>query len=190
MKNIIARYEQVAGYKVKPFGSYKRTDKAQTVTDKQKSRDHGEVFTPLWLVDEMVSKGFEEHGEKHVWLDMCAGYGAFALRILMGLGSKHKGWNDKTPAAWSKKHLAFSEFQISSALKLLYIFGSDINLYIGDSLAMKKDMPEGIFIECSGKWYKISQPSVLKMHRWLMEDYDKGLAKGEKALELFRKKRM
>jgi len=128
-KDYIARYEQVAGYKWLSFGKYNKVDKNQTATNKQKSRDHGEVFTPLWIVDEMVEEAIKQLGTEDLTTvythDCCAGYGAFTIR----LAARHRG----NTYRWLKKKHLMTEYQLSSAFKLIYIFGKNINLLIGDA---------------------------------------------------------
>ena len=139
---IKSRYEEVAGYELKPFGTYSKDDISQTNTNKSKSKAHGEVFTPLWLVDEMVAKATTSGVNLyHTYktggiLDMCSGYGAFTIR-LMPKFNKHMPTGVLTLL---KNRLFMNEFQLISAAKLLYIFGKDINLHIGDSLVLPKDI--------------------------------------------------
>jgi len=132
-KDYIDRYEQIAGYKLKEFGEYEQGEKSQTTTNKQKSKDHGEVFTPLWIVDEMVKEMQEQLGTDDLSTvstsDCCAGYGAFTIRMLQSIG------NEDRAKRWLHSNHLMTEYQISSALKLVYIFGPGINLIVGDSVA-------------------------------------------------------
>ena len=47
-------------------------------TNKDKSKKHGEVFTPLWLVDGMINQARPKLGQ--ITLDLCSGYGQFTIR--------------------------------------------------------------------------------------------------------------
>ena len=146
----IARYEQVAGYTLRGFGEYSRDDKAQTATDKAKSKEHGEVFTPLWLVDEMVKASIEyldiDSLGDTVTSDCCAGYGAFTIRMAQQM-PEHK------VEEWLQYYHLMTEYQISSVLRLIYIFGTDINLIQGDSnkaydyMKSKKTLHTGILFD-------------------------------------------
>jgi len=136
----------------------KKENHLQVITDKDKSSKFGEVFTPLWLVDEMITRvsDYDWKNPNITTLDLCAGYGQFTVRMLRKkfsvLGDDFdvykflKSYPDeirKKPATHS-----FSELQLSSAYKLLFIFGTRINLFIGDS-RMLKNLPDG----AKGIWY-------------------------------------
>ncbi len=106
---------------------------SQVKTDKQKSKAHGEVFTPLWLVDEMIGRvsDYDWKNQNRTTMDMCAGYGQFTIRMMRKkftvLGSNFK------LKKFIKHTHNFNEIQLSSCYKLMYIFGRTINLFIGDS---------------------------------------------------------
>ena len=104
--------------------------------DKDKSNQYGEVFTPLWLVDQMILKATVEklHQSKST-LDLCAGWGQFTIRMIRALANYDK---DFDVYKWLKENHTFIELQLESAYKLLYIFGVDINLLIGDALQIEK----------------------------------------------------
>ena len=108
-----------------------RQDNLQVKTRKSKSKAHGEVFTPLWLVDQMIEKvddsKFQEIGST---LDLCAGYGQFTIRLIRKYYSIHGESFDLD--LFFERHWV-SELQKSSAYKLLYIFGKDLNIAMGDS---------------------------------------------------------
>ena len=104
--------------------------------DKEKSNQYGEVFTPLWLVDKMILKtGIDKLINSKSTLDLCAGWGQFTIRIIRAL-TNHK--EDFDVLKWLKNNNTFIEIQLESAYKLLYIFGVDINLLIGDALKIKE----------------------------------------------------
>ena len=135
----------------------------QTETDKQKSDTYGEVFTPLWLVDEMILKINDSEipaGEKlfraKTPLDLCAGYGQFTIRMLRCIFNTKGGkFNLKI---WLKKH-SFSELQYESVYKLLYIFGNNTNIYIGDAqfLNTLDEKDKGILIHDGKSWINITK---------------------------------
>jgi len=104
--------------------------------DKEKSDQYGEVFTPLWLVDKMILKATVEklHQSKST-LDLCAGWGQFTIRMIRALANYDK---DFDVYKWLKENHTFIELQLESAYKLLTIFGTDINLLIGDALQIEK----------------------------------------------------
>ena len=103
---------------------------------KEKSNQYGEVFTPLWLIDKMILKATVEklHSSKST-LDLCAGWGQFTIRMIRALANYNKGFNIDE---WLKNNHTFIELQLESAYKLLYIFGVDINLFVGDALEIQK----------------------------------------------------
>jgi hypothetical protein len=148
-----------------------RDNHLQVSTDKDKSDKFGEVFTPLWLVDEMLQRvsDYDWKNPKKRTLDLCAGYGQFTIRMLRKkfslLGDDFdvykflKSYPDdvrKEPATHS-----FSELQLSSCYKLLFIFSTRINLFIGDSkyLPLLPDDARGIWFYCTKKktWVECTQ---------------------------------
>lgn len=132
-------------------------DCQQTKTDKDKSNLHGEVFTPLWLVDKMILKTPDNLLKAKSTHDLCAGYGQFTIRMLRFLVENKKRFS---PNIWLKETHSFSEYQISSVYKLLYIFGTDINLFIGDAVQLGKlrDTDKGIlfYSEEEKDWFNIT----------------------------------
>lgn len=104
--------------------------------DKEKSNQYGEVFTPLWLVDKMILKaGVKKLHEAKSTLDLCAGYGQFTIRMIRALANYDSNFD---VYKWLKNNHTFIELQLESAYKILYIFGVDINLLIGDALQIEK----------------------------------------------------
>lgn len=104
--------------------------------DKEKSNQYGEVFTPLWLVDKMILKAtVEKLYQSKSTLDLCAGWGQFTIRMIRALSNYDKDFN---VSKWLNENHTFIEIQLESVYKLLYIFGTDINLLIGDALEIKK----------------------------------------------------
>lgn len=120
-------------------------------TDKAKSKQFSEVFTPLWLVDEMIGQA-KFKGADTSTLDLCAGYGQFSVRLMRYFYEKYPSWDTEK----FKSNHAFSELQLSSCYKLLITFGNKITLFIGDSTHLNKLPPtaRGVwcYIENYGYW--------------------------------------
>lgn len=109
---------------------------SQVKTDKEKSDQFGEVFTPLWLVDKMILKATVERlHQSRSTLDLCAGYGQFTIRMMRALANYDPNFNCNE---WLVNVHTFIELQLSSCYKILHIFGVDINLFMGDALQVDK----------------------------------------------------
>jgi hypothetical protein len=125
--------------------------------NKAKSKEFSEVFTPLWLVDEMI--GQVKFSDSNIrTLDLCAGYGQFSVRLMRHLFDNHPNFNSKK---FLTENHAFSELQLSSCYKLLNVFSPIINLFIGDSTYLNR-LPEGAkgiwcYIETYGKWVCLTE---------------------------------
>jgi hypothetical protein len=136
--------------------------------DKDKARDFAEVFTPLHIVDSMIDSIPSYFGRKT--LDLCAGHGQFTIRLLRKF-SKVKGFNVKK---YLKERHFFSELQIESCIKLLWIFGTDINLAIGDALKLDKLPPDWrgvwVYIEQAMIWVDIT--NIVKSELDVSGSYD------------------
>jgi len=144
----------------------KESKDTQVKTDKDKSKAHGEVFTPVWLVDKMIIKSLRNRSAKfpNTFLDLCAGYGQFSIRWLRCLkkiyDKKNKPFDVEEVL---KNQVYFSELQLSSCYKLIAIFGIDnINLFIGDATKLDKlneDSYRGIYIFSGkkNKWVNIDK---------------------------------
>jgi len=167
----------------------------QVVTDKDKSSKFGEVFTPLWLVDEMITRvsDYDWKNQNLTTLDLCAGYGQFTIRMLRKkysvLGDNFdvykflKSYPDEIRKQ-SATH-SFSELQLSSAYKLLFIFGSRINLFIGDSrmLNILPDGTKGIWYYCtkSNNWIECTD----KVAEWIGSPSRYNIKRETKFVDLF-----
>jgi hypothetical protein len=173
------RFKDVAGIDedltVFPIQEHTET---QVITDKEKSDEFGEVFTPLYMVDKMVSMKDDDF-----WLDQstrthdqCAGYGQFTVRILRKRYNVAMANNNLfgVYSFFNTSHV-MSEIQLSSVYKLLYIFGKKINLFIGDSSKIHKIheddylIPKSIEHE-SGMWKQIHQGILYysdKLKKWI-----------------------
>ncbi len=121
----------------------------QVKTDKEKSDKHGEVFTPLWLVDYMLNWVSDDEWKNQdlTTEDLCAGLGQFTIRMLRKKYSL-LGESFEIDKFLGETHL-FSEFQLESSIKLLYIFGNTIRLLVGDARERSKlpdDAEKGIWV--------------------------------------------
>ena len=137
-------------------------NKINTQIDKEKSKEFGEVFTPLWLVDHMIKRARSLDPNSKT-LDLCAGYGQFSIRLLRHLNNKFSGFN---ASRFIQDNHAFAELQLSSCYKLLNIFGVKINLYIGDATyvnSLPKDA-KGIwcYLENHSSWVCLTK-TILKI---------------------------
>ena len=140
----------------------------QVVTDKSKSDTHGEVFTPVWLVDKMLEKtadSFDWKDSDKATEDLCSGYGQFSIRML------RKKYTVLGERFYLKKFLEethlFVEIQPDSCYRLLYAFGTGIRLLMGDA-AKKGLLPDkaetGVWVwsDVCGTWKDLTVP-VQKM---------------------------
>lgn len=120
-------------------------------TNKDKSKKYGEVFTPIFLVDEMIELDVISPQKKY--LDLCAGLGQFSIRLLRALTNKYPDFElDKFIA----QKLFLIQIQKESQQKLKYIFGGKLNLYCGDAFNLKysQNTDRGILVfnEKTKKW--------------------------------------
>jgi len=115
-----------------------------TETNKSKSKQFGEVFTPLGMVDEMLSQ--TRILPNTTTLDLCAGFGQFSIRLLRYILEQ----GVVPTRGYCLTQHSFCEVQLSSCYKLLSTFGHKINLFIGDA----KELPSlpGV---ASGTWVYI-----------------------------------
>lgn len=165
IEEIEARFKEVSGLNIDlakfPLIKNPKFENAheykdyQVKTDKEKSDKHGEVFTPLWLVDEML-----DWVDNRTWKDqdlttedLCAGLGQFTIRMLRKkYDLLEEDFNiDKF---LGETHL-FSEFQLESSYKLLYIFGKSIRLLIGDAGergSLPEEAEKGIWVFNGKTW--------------------------------------
>lgn len=141
---------------------------SQVKTSADKSKQFGEVFTPLWLVDKMINQVDDEKFKKVMsTLDLCSGYGQFSIRLLRKYYSVQG--EDFNIDEFFEKHW-FSEIQPQSVLKLCFIFGCDINVAKGDSiyLGTLKEKYRGIYNLSDGKWKNVTSDYRIR-HSKLIE---------------------
>lgn len=153
-----------------------KTNHLQVKTDKSKSDKHGEVFTPLWLVDQMIERvaNAELKDQSKTTMDLCSGYGQFSLRLLRRklnlLGARFS-----VDRFLGETH-AFVELQAGSCFKILYIFGTGIRLCIGDAAKMGQlpDSAEtGIWVWCQAdsKWKDMTAKIIKKFNKIMEGGY-------------------
>ena len=153
LDDIEDRFRHVTGYKGS-LSQYPLLKSEGFVTDKDKSRDFAEVFTPPHIVDKMLDAVPNFNGSKN--LDLCAGHGQFTIRLLRKL-SQVKGFD---VGKYLKTKNFFAELQLESCYKLLWVFGTGINLAIGNALELKK-LPKNwkgiwLYVEKVGIWVNIT----------------------------------
>lgn len=188
IKAIENRFLEVAGLEG-DLSIYPLTEAThlQVKTNKEKSNEFGEVFTPLWLVDKMVEQVTTSWTSNKTTLDMCAGYGQFTVRMIRKkyeVCKKNKEKFDLNKFLYETH--SFNELQISSCIKLVYIFGDKINLFIGDSrkLVELDEDDKGImyYSPSQNKWIDISETFLsmcvdakhggLKIDKAFEDDFD------------------
>ena len=139
-------------------------DCSKIENNKEKSDMHGEVFTPLWLVDKMILKASNSLMKAKSTHDLCAGYGQFTVRMLRYLANNKDKFR---PKIWLQKIHSFSEYQDSSVYKLLYIFGTGINLFIGDAKQLYKlksnDVGVLLYDDFHGEWKPIRKDEIRRV---------------------------
>lgn len=138
----------------------------QQKTTKEEYKEFGFVCTPLWLVDEMLEPQIPNITLSSRTCDACSGCGQFTIRLMRKFYNKLVGEGVPAEKAemfmvghWLRHNHFFTEFQFSNVAKLVYIFGPDINVYVGDTLDMGSsgDDDSGIlfFNKGTGKWFNI-----------------------------------
>ena len=146
INEIESRFKEVTGLTDLDLSvrHFEKGDNQQQKTTKEQYRDFGFVCTPLWLVDEMLEPEIPNLTLTSTTCDACSGCGQFSIRLMRKLHDKFIKMGvveDKVNAwitkVWLPKLHYFTEFQFSNVAKLIYIFGTSINVYVGDSLNMR-----------------------------------------------------
>jgi hypothetical protein len=158
IEGIEKRFREVSDLKV-DMSVYplKSNQISQAKTDKDKSKKFSEVFTPLWLVDAMIHR-CKFHSSDKTTMDLCAGYGQFSVRLLRYFYNIYPDFNLNQ---FIRNNHYFSELQLESCYKLIYIFNVKLNLFIGDSTHLPK-LPHnarGIwcYVESFGGWINLTK---------------------------------
>jgi len=140
--------------------SYPLTEHIGFEIRETEKKTNGEVFTPLELVDKMIEISKPKHTKFN--MDLCAGHGQFTIRILRKFANEHPAFD--IPSYLRYKHW-FNEFNVDSAIKLIYIFGEDINLCVGPAQELKQ-MP----CDENGIWLKGIFYWDASVKKWITKD--------------------
>lgn len=133
LENIETRFKEVSGLPLETdISYYPIIEHIGFEIRLQEKKQHGEVFTPLELVDRMLEISKPETDKYN--LDLCAGYGQFTVRILRRFISQDPNFNIDL---YLKNLHWFNELNIDSAKKLVYIFREKINLAVGPAQELK-----------------------------------------------------
>ncbi len=146
IESIESRFKEVTGLNHLDLSvpHFERGDNQQQATTKEEYKKFGFVTTPLWLVDEMLEPEIPNLTLTSTTCDACSGCGQFSIRLMRKLHDKfirmgvvEEKVNAWITSVWLPKLHYFTEFQFSNVAKLIYIFGTSINVYAGDSLNMR-----------------------------------------------------
>lgn len=165
-----------------------RSNHLQVKTNKSKSDKHGEVFSPLWLVDQMIESLDDTsiRDTRRTYRDLCAGYGQFTVRLLRKkvtlLGAKFNVHD------FLENYHMFVELQPNSCYRLLYIYGTGITLAIGDACQLGKlpDTAEkGIWVWClaDSVWKDMTHKVVKKFNDIRNKGAEHGIEKQAEQFE-------
>lgn len=122
--------------------------KKASMYSKDKSKLHGEVFTPPTLIKEMLGSLSEDAftDPSKTFFDPCAGLGNFPVFIIQGLmiGLKEHFPKEKDRYKHIIENMLYmSEFQKESAEFIDNLFSFDgefkVNLHLGDTLTIPDD---------------------------------------------------
>lgn len=177
------RFKEVSGltHLDLSISHFNKGNDQQQKTTKTEYKNWGFVCTPLWLVDDMIESKMSSLTMTSKTCDACCGCGQFSIRLMRKMYNKFKAqgvsetkldkWVDKVFLA--NNHY-FTEFQFSNVAKLIYIFGTKINVYIGDTLNLKysNDNDSGLmfFDDKKKRWYNI--PNLVEKIAPYKDDLD------------------
>ena len=115
-----------------PIKKHDYSDQQQK-TSKEAAKERGYITTPIFLVDTMIALKYKELTPNLQTCDLCAGEaGQFTIRLMRMLYNKfHIDVRD-----WLKNNHTLLELDPSACAKLAYIYGPNINLYVGDALKL------------------------------------------------------
>ena len=159
LENIETKFLEVTGLS-QDLSQFPITELVQFPIRKELSKSHGEVFTPLSLVDKMLLTSNPQPDKFN--LDLCTGRGQFTIRMLRKFTQENPDFdinNYLTQYHW------FNEINEDSCGELIHIFGKDINLAIGPAQELSS-YPE----DSSGVWLR----GIFKFHKghWREVDHD------------------
>ena len=162
MPNIIdieSRFKEVTGLQHLDLSVYhfKKGYGQNQKTTKEEYDNWGFVCTPIWLVDEMIEPQMNSTTLDSNTCDACCGCGQFSIRLLRKLYTKYPTMDIEY---WLAHKHVFTEFQFTNVAKLIYIFGTNITVYAGDTrnIVYARQNESGIlyFKELDKKWYNLS----------------------------------
>lgn len=171
IEDIESRFKEVTGLTSIDLSlpSIPRNLDSQQKTTKSEFKDFGFVCSPLWLVDQMLEPEMGKLTLESKTCDACSGCGQFTIRMMRKFKTR---FPDMDESKWLRESHCFTEFQSTNVAKLVYIFGPDINVYVGDSRNMKlaKEGEKGImfFNPKEGRWFNI--PGLRNMVEPMKDD--------------------
>ena len=132
----------------KVIGQVAKVISDKSTYSKEKSNNHGEVFTPNELIWEMIQKLPREVWEdkSKTFFDPCAGKGNFPIYLVKKLFihlQEHIVDEGERLKHIVENQIYMAEYQRESAefIAKAFTFGQDykVNLYVGDTLQMPED---------------------------------------------------
>ena len=144
-----------------------KSDNQQQKTTKEDYDNFSWVCTPIWLVDDMIEPQMGNLTLESKTCDACCGCGQFSVRLMRKLFNKYPNMD---VCKWLKESHTFTEFQFSNVAKLVYVFGTDINVYAGDTLNLpySTDSESGIlfFDYKLKKWHNLDKlKDAIELHK-------------------------
>jgi hypothetical protein len=127
------------------------TDQQQK-TSKEAAKERGYITTPIFLVDTMIAMKYSELTPDLRTCDLCAGEaGQFTVRLMRMLKNK---FPDMDINSWLENNHTLVELDLASCAKLVYIYGSKINLWVGDAkeIGTVPDDAKGIYFYNGKTW--------------------------------------
>lgn len=100
------------------------------------SKKFGFVPTPIFLVDTMIVMEQKNITKDSTTCDFCAGCGQYTIRLLRYLKNTFNLTDEQILDHLKCRHV-FTELQLENCATLIYIYGKDINLFVGDSRNLK-----------------------------------------------------
>ena len=183
LSEIESRFKEVTGLTDLDLSvrHFEKGDNQQQKTTKDDYKKFGFVATPLWLVDEMLEPQMASLTFDSKTCDACSGCGQFTVRLARKLYEKYVDMGVPPAKAngvvvnyWLRNNHYFTECQFSNVAKLVYIFGPDINVYVGDSLNMKytgEDESGLLFFNPKEKKW-VNLPNLLQYIEPMKDDLD------------------
>ena len=165
ISSIEFRFKEITGLQ-QDLSSFPITELVQFPIRKELSKSHGEIFTPIQLVDKMILASNPKPDQFN--MDLCAGRGQFSVRFLRYFMTNFENFDIMN---YLSQYHWFNEFNLESCYELIYIFGENINLAIGPAQELQTGYPEtngvwnrGIhrWHESSKKWVKVDKSLTSK----------------------------